>query len=538
MKKRIILSLISLLLLALCLCAQAEGEYRMLENGVYGDDVLALKGRLAELGYFSGSNFNNRYTNDTVARVKAFEKACGLPETGIATPALQTLIFSDDAVSKKTGETISGDAPFLPDIAASIYRNIGPDCSGDDVLALKKKLAKLDFFNAKAETANYNNTMGDAIRDYQRSIGEEVTGVCTPAQQAQLFESELYTETPKPSEVNREARENRTVKPQETPKPVKKAAVTHAPNRYPLTPTATPKGTIKPTSTPRIPTQEVVLPALSEQGFLMDKNAEPFVHADRDDGHWYYISDDLYIEIVRKYTPRQNITWFETEVRCTPDSLPRTLLAKGSREDGHNFVSPKVIGEQYDPILAISDDFYGHRWYNSIKQGVIIRNGRVISEDTYPASSRKWPYLEVIALFSDGSMQVFESDEYTAQEYLDMGVTDTMAFGPILVRDGIVDKSLYDKDNLRYTDDEPRMAIGCIEPYHYMIVTAKGRTQDSDGVTMHWLAERMLYLGCDQALNLDGGNTVALYFMGDVLNKIVNSTSYRDISSMFGFVAD
>ena len=134
-------------------------------------------------------------------------------------------------------------------------------------------------------------------------------------------------------------------------------------------------------------------------------------------------------------------------------------------------------------------------------------------------------------------MRTYESDEHTAQEFLDMGVIDTFAFGPILVHDGIIDQSLYDKSVLRYTDDEPRMAMGCVEPYHYIIVTAKGRTSDSEGVTMHWLAERMKALGCQYALNLDGGNTVAIYFMGDVLNKVKNSTSYRDISSMFGFAS-
>ena len=302
-------------------------------------------------------------------------------------------------------------------------------------------------------------------------------------------------------------------------------------------PTPAPTATPKPTTTPRLPEETVQLPALNAEGFLADDSAAPFIHSDRNDGHWYYISQNLYIEIVRKYTPRQNITWFETEIRCTPESMPQSLLAQGAKEPGHNFLSPKVIAEQYDAIFAISDDFYGHRWYNKGTQGVIIRNGEIKSEKTLPADNKKWPYLEIIALFDDGSMKVFESDEHTAEEYLAMGVTDTYAFGPILVRDGVIDPSLYDKTIVRYTDDEPRMAMGCIAPYHYIIVSAKGRTNDSDGVTMSWLAERMKALGCENALNLDGGNTVALYFMDDVLNKVVNSTSYRDISSMIGFPA-
>ena len=496
-----------LLMISLCAMLLFMGsvaiceEYRTLTVNTYGNDVQALKNRMKTLGYFSANGtINNKFTDDTANRLKQFEAACGLPETGIATPALQALIFSDDAVSKKTGKNTSGNTPALNDIADSLYRDIKEGDSGDDVLAFKEVLYNLGYFSAKAETSTFNSTMTKAIKALQKDIGLVETGIATAEMQKVLLEGGTTIEG----------------KPLPTPAP-----------------TATPK----PTTTPRLPDKEVTLPALNAQGFLADASAEPFIHADRDDGHWYYISQNLSIEIVRKYTPRQNITWFETEIRCTPESMPQSLLAQGSKEPGHNFLSPKAIAKQYDAIFAISDDFYGHRWYNKGTQGVIIRNGEIKSEKTLPASNKKWPYLEILAIFNDGSMKVFESDEYTAEEYLAMGVTDTYAFGPILVRDGVIDASLYDKSVVRYTDDEPRMAMGCIEPYHYIIVSAKGRTNDSDGVTMSWLAERMKALGCENALNLDGGNTVALYFMGDVLNKVVNSTSYRDISSMIGFPA-
>ncbi len=501
MKRILLMISLCAMLLFMGSVAICEGEYRTLTVNHYGNDVQQLKERLKELGYFSASGkINNKFTEDTADRIRQFEAACGLPETGLATPALQTLIFSDDAVSKKTGKNASGSTPVLCEISDSLYRNIREGDSGDDVLTFKEALYRLGYFNAKAETSSFNGTMTKAVKALQKDIGLTETGVASAEMQRALLEGTGTIEG----------------KPLPTPAP-----------------TATPK----PTTTPRLPEEPVQLPALNAEGFLADDSAAPFIHSDRNDGHWYYISQNLYIEIVRKYTPRQNITWFETEIRCTPESMPQSLLAQGAKESGHNFLSPKVIAEQYDAIFAISDDFYGHRWYNKGTQGVIIRNGEIKSEKTLPADNKKWPYLEIIALFDDGSMKVFESDEHTAEEYLAMGVTDTYAFGPILVRDGVIDPSLYDKTIVRYTDDEPRMAMGCIAPYHYIIVSAKGRTNDSDGVTMSWLAERMKALGCENALNLDGGNTVALYFMGDVLNKVVNSTSYRDISSMIGFPA-
>lgn len=479
-------------LTCLCVSALCDGDYRTLTVGSYGNDVLSAKSRLKELGYFSGSNFNNRYTDDTAARVRSFEAASGLEQTGVLTPALQALLFSEDAVAigEKPGENVP-----LPDLPDSAYRTIDAEANGDDVLRLKERLKALGYFNAKAETGAYNETLAAAIRAYQTAQGLTADGIADVALQESLFAAETAAAAPTPA------------------------------------PMATPTG----------PSKAIELPELNAEGFLADASAAPFVHADRADGHWYYISQKLYIEITRLQLTKQKITWFEADIRCALDALPQALLAQGSREPGHNYLTPLKIAQQYDAIFGISDDFYGYRWYNrkqGLKQGVIIRNGEIKADEPQPAGSKKWPYLEILAMFEDGSMRVFESDAHTAQEYLDMGVIDTFAFGPILIEDGVINPDLYDKSNQRYLDDDPRMALGCIEPCHYVVLAVKGRTKDSNGATMHWIAERMKALGCENALNLDGGGTTALYFMGDVLNKVENSQNLRDISSMFGFTAD
>jgi len=523
--------LLLLTLTAFAVSAVGEGEYRTLHEGSYGNDVLALKERLYSLGYFSNNKFNNRFTEDTAARMRSFLSACGLPENTAVNSSVQRLLFSADAISQAAGKNGSGTGIVLPDADSSAYRQIGPDSSGDDVLELKKALEKNGFFTSKAETGEYNTALSDAIKAYQRTLSLTEDGIASPLLQEMLYgkRTSLPESAPAASALPASAA---------SPSPAPTAAAQAGASKYVFTPTQVPEKQITPTSTPTGPSAAVSLPALNAQGFLADPDAPAFVHADRDAGHWYYISQNLSIEIVRLQNKRQNITWFETDIRCTAESLPQAFLAQGSREPGHNYLTPHKIADQYNVILGISDDFYGYRWYNrnqGLKQGVIIRNGEIKANEPLPADTRKWPYLEILALFNDGSMRTYESDEYTAQEYLDMGVIDTFAFGPILVHDGIIDAGLYDKTVLRYTDDEPRMALGCVEPYHYIIVTAKGRTSDSNGVTMHWLAERMKALGCDNALNLDGGGTVALYFMGDVLNKAKGSTNLRDISSMFGF---
>ena len=137
----------------------------------------------------------------------------------------------------------------------------------------------------------------------------------------------------------------------------------------------------------------------------------------------------------------------------------------------------------------------------------------------------------MLAVFNDGSMKAYLSDAHTAQEYLDMGATDVFAFGPILVSDG--QPGAHMGDDTYYHYREPRCALGMIAPYHYIILTVKGRVKESKGVYFDWLADKMLEKGAVEALNLDGGGTVALVFMGEILNK--TGKTMRDITSIIGF---
>lgn len=78
--------------------------YRSLEQGDQGEDVLALKTRLAELGYFSTATvFSKNYSEATATAVFQFQKDHGLEPTGIADPLTQAILFSD-ALCQSAGQ--------------------------------------------------------------------------------------------------------------------------------------------------------------------------------------------------------------------------------------------------------------------------------------------------------------------------------------------------------------------------------------------------------------------------------------------------
>ena len=198
---------------------------------------------------------------------------------------------------------------------------------------------------------------------------------------------------------------------------------------------------------------------------------------------------------------------------------------------GRAYSNPLKLARKNRAVIAFADDHYGDRRYKGRTVGVIVRNGEIYSEKTNKSGSTAFPNLDVLALMNDGSMKTFQSAEHTGQEYLDMGAVSTYAFGPILIQNGkLADDMLLEG---RYVNREPRCALGMIEPYHYFLLIVKGRSDQSKGVTVPWLAHVMLERGVQEALNLDGGGTACLMFMGQVLNR-KSADGLRNVTSITG----
>ena len=74
--------------------------YQTLKVGDKNDDVKKMRDRLYELGYYKKRYDHGNFTQSTVDIVAEFQKANGLPVTGVATPETQSLMFSGKAIPK------------------------------------------------------------------------------------------------------------------------------------------------------------------------------------------------------------------------------------------------------------------------------------------------------------------------------------------------------------------------------------------------------------------------------------------------------
>jgi exopolysaccharide biosynthesis protein len=155
-----------------------------------------------------------------------------------------------------------------------------------------------------------------------------------------------------------------------------------------------------------------------------------------------------------------------------------------------------------DAVAAINGDYYGVE-----SGGVVIRNGVLYRDDAN---------ADVLVLYYDGTMTAFSAGEFDAETEMANGAYQAWNFGPVLVEDGAALTSF----SSRITGANPRTAIGCIEPGHYVFVTVDGRQAGySSGMTLKQLATAMEELGCQVAYNLDGGQTSTMTFGDEIANQ-------------------
>ncbi len=175
--------------------AEAEailaGGYTLLQEGDFGDAVTRLQTRLVELGYANGTP-NGRYASATVSAVKLFQRAAGLEETGVATAALQALLYSDSApaYTPTATQAVTGDRYYPYTLAMT---ELSEGASGELVVYLQTRLAELGYFDGTVD-GQYGSATAAAVRAVQANMGLEQTGVASVT-----FQEHLYSEATPPS---------------------------------------------------------------------------------------------------------------------------------------------------------------------------------------------------------------------------------------------------------------------------------------------------------------------------------------------------
>lgn len=275
---------------------------------------------------------------------------------------------------------------------------------------------------------------------------------------------------------------------------------------------------------------------LNAQGFLDDGE---YVSADDENGRYIYVSDKLRVVIERTLEvpdKKHPFYCFTANIWCdtAAGELPTTVFRDPEKPKSvKDFV--RNIAKDNKVVFATTTDYYIYRIKASYPTGIEVRNGEVMFDDPHKLmySWGSMPTYETLALYADGHAESLPNKEKSAPEYVNDGAIQVYSFGPCLVKDGKLTEYAEKLCNKSYN---PRLAIGVAEDGHYIVIMCEGRVKRSKGTQMAYLAQLMLDRGCVLGVNMDGGQSAVIAFMGHQLNQVVKSDPYgREQADILAF---
>jgi len=206
LKRLLALTLVLCMLPSLMLFASAEVLYK---EGDKGNEVMAIKDRMLELGYYNAKASHNQFNATMTERVKQLQQVNGLDQTGVIDQELYDLIFSG-AVLKKNGKPFAPDAVKAEDVAqtAQTQETAAPQegskvlfkegDKGKEVMAIKERMVDLGYYTTNPSHNQFNATMTERIKELQKVNGLTQTGVVDESLYALIFSDNVLGKSGKP----------------------------------------------------------------------------------------------------------------------------------------------------------------------------------------------------------------------------------------------------------------------------------------------------------------------------------------------------
>lgn len=154
-----------------------------LEIGSKGDEVKAIQDALKAKGYLTGASDGN-FGSATASALKGFQRANGLPVTGVADDATRAALLDENSVAmtESTGAT------------ASLYETLKKGDQGTSVKTLQEKLKALGYLTGAAD-GRYGAGTVKAVEAFQKDNGLEATGRVDEDTMAALNAKEIPART-------------------------------------------------------------------------------------------------------------------------------------------------------------------------------------------------------------------------------------------------------------------------------------------------------------------------------------------------------
>lgn len=272
-----------------------------------------------------------------------------------------------------------------------------------------------------------------------------------------------------------------------------------------------------------------------------------YVIADLRDKHLNFTTDTTY---KRRLTPSQ---FFEKDNH--PLVVVNSCFFSFATNQNLNIVEKngKLIGYNVHTIAGKKKDTL--TYYHSFDGAFGIAKNRTADVAwIYTDSSKKYPYASELAI-----EYIHDSVAHPSFNYIDRNTSlvsgtydgkkghasplfkkwnmeTAIGGGPVLVQNNKVQISNNEERKFAgkaINDRHPRTAIGYTTDNKIIILVAEGRSETASGLTLTQEAQILVDLGCEEALNLDGGGSSCMLVNGKQTNSPSDKEGERSVPSVF-----
>ncbi len=187
--------------------------------------------------------------------------------------------------------------------------------------------------------------------------------------------------------------------------------------------------------------------------------------------------------------------------------------------DKKELITTSNFAQKYDAIIALNGTFFDMKNGGSVD--FLKVSDTIINQNRLEKNNNRAFHQKAAVVINNEQLGIKKWDGSATWE-TDLSDKNVMLSGPLLILND--EKEQLDSvpfNKLRH----PRTAIGIKPNGSVLLLTVDGRQQNSAGMSLFELTQIMKWLGCNSAINLDGGGSTTLWIKNFEENSVVNHPS-------------
>lgn len=223
----------------------------------------------------------------------------------------------------------------------------------------------------------------------------------------------------------------------------------------------------------------------------------------------YYLDETILVITWKQVI--DNSVYTISEVKIADPSQFRRFLADGQFASDSKYLATEMASS-VNAVVASNGDFYSFR-----DLGIVVYDGMLMRSEGY--------YMDTCFIKGNGDLGMVYAremlDESEMEKYIEENqVRFSLSFGPILIKDGEVRNQPATYPVGEGKIPNARAALGQLDSLHYVLVAVNAEPPYAKGHTLKVFSENLKELGCEQAYNLDGGQSATIVMNDELVNYV------------------